>query len=151
MDTGPNRVVGLAGSPEGRGREASHYCQPNRTLEPGQRILLPLLSYMRQGLSWVHHQRCVWHFWRSLAGTLARTASEATRGLVGEASRSMGRQVGQELTALLHAVIDACSHDQAEQALTQLREHPWGGVTIVRRNVALAGMPSPTEIANRSP
>jgi transposase-like protein len=23
-----------------------------------------LFSYLRQAFGWVHHQRCVWHFWR---------------------------------------------------------------------------------------
>ena len=85
-----------------------------------------LLSYLRQALSWVHHQRCVWHFWRTLAADLAQAVAKAVTGLAQEAARTLGPQVRAELIALLHAVLDAPSHEQAEQALQQLRVHPWG-------------------------
>jgi transposase-like protein len=85
-----------------------------------------LLSYLRQALSWVHHQRCVWHFWRTLAADLARAAAGAVAGLAQETARTVGPQVRAELIALLHAVLDAPSHEQAEQALQTLRAHPWG-------------------------
>ena len=39
-----------------------------------------LLSYLRQALSWVRHQRCVWHFWRSLAADLAQSGSRGRHG-----------------------------------------------------------------------
>jgi hypothetical protein len=85
-----------------------------------------LLSHLRQALSWVHHQRCVWHFWRTLAADLAQAVARAVAGLAREAARTLGPQVRGELIALLHAVLDASSHEQAEQSLQQLRAHPWG-------------------------
>jgi len=85
-----------------------------------------LLSYLRQALSGVHHQRCVWHFWRTLAADLAQAVAKAVAGLAQEAARTVGPQVRAELIALLHAVLDASNHEQAEQALQQLRAHPWG-------------------------
>ena len=85
-----------------------------------------LLSYLRQALSWVHHQRCVWHMWRSLAKDLARAVAEAGKGLAEDVATTVQQAVKRELTALLHAVIDAPSHEQAEQALAQLMVHPWG-------------------------
>lgn len=85
-----------------------------------------LLSYLRQALPWVHHQRCVWHLWRSLAADLAQAAAQAARGLSKEVAKATQRAVRQELTALLHAVIDAPSHEQAELALAQLQAHAYG-------------------------
>ena len=35
-----------------------------------------LLAYLRRGLAWVQHQRCVWHLWRNLGGELAKAASQ---------------------------------------------------------------------------
>ena len=49
-----------------------------------------LLGYLREGLTWVHHQRCVWHLWRNLGRELARQASKAAAGLVGEAAKKAG-------------------------------------------------------------
>jgi hypothetical protein len=85
-----------------------------------------LLSYLRQALSWVHHQRCVWHFWRTLAADLGQAVARAVAGLAQQAARTVGPQVRRELIALLHAVLDAPSYEQAEQALQALRAHPWG-------------------------
>jgi len=85
-----------------------------------------LLSYLRQAMSWVHHQRCVWHIWRNLASDLAQAGAKAAAGLAEEAGRTMSKQVRKELTALLHAVLDAADHERAELALQQLRAHRWG-------------------------
>jgi transposase-like protein len=85
-----------------------------------------LLSYLRQALSWVHHQRCIWHFWRSLAADLARAVARAVTDLAQQAAHTVGPQVRTELITLLRAVLDAPSHEQAELALQQLRAHPWG-------------------------
>ena len=42
-------------------------------------------------------------------------------------AKATGETIRQELTALLHAVIDASGYEQAEQALAQLKAHPFGG------------------------
>jgi transposase-like protein len=83
-----------------------------------------LLAYLRAALSWVHHQRCVWHFWRSLAPELARAVTQGVQGLTKEAARSAAQTLRQELTTLLHAVIDAATSELAEQALQTLAQHP---------------------------
>jgi len=77
-----------------------------------------LLSFLREKLAWVHHHRCVWHFWRSLAGEVASAVAQ-----VAESSRE---QVREELQGLLHAVIDAASFAAAEEALERLKAYPYG-------------------------
>jgi transposase-like protein len=86
-----------------------------------------LLSYLRGALPWVHHQRCVWHMWRNLAGDLASAITQATKGLAEDLAKTTAETIRRELTALLHAVIDASGYEQAEQALAQLKAHPFGG------------------------
>lgn len=93
-----------------------------------------LLSYLRQALSWVHHQRCVWHFWRSLAKHLAEAAAQAALGLAGEMAKEVKKQVREELVALLHAVTDATAYEQAELALAALKAHPWGATLAQKVN-----------------
>jgi len=93
-----------------------------------------LLSYLRQALGWVHHQRCVWHFWRSVAQNLAEAAAQAACGLAKEAAQGLKRQVRKELVALLHAVLDAASYEQAEQALAALQAHAWGAALAQKVN-----------------
>jgi transposase-like protein len=86
-----------------------------------------LLSYLREALPWVHHQRCVWHVWRNLGGDLATTVARATQGLAEDLAKTTTETIRRELTALLHALIDASGYEQAEQALAQLTAHPFGG------------------------
>jgi transposase-like protein len=93
-----------------------------------------LLSYLRESLSWVHHQRCVWHVWRNLARDLAEAAAQATRGLAKDVAKVTEETIRQELSALLHAVIDASGYEQAEQALAQLKAHPFGGPLAKKMN-----------------
>ena len=85
-----------------------------------------LLSYLRQSLPAVYQQRCVFHTWRNLGRELARQAARAAQGLSGEEAAEARRRVRQELTALVHQVLDADSFEEAEQALAQLRAHPRG-------------------------
>ena len=85
-----------------------------------------LLSYMKRGLFWVHHQRCVWHLWRNLRKPMADAAKLACEGLDKEAARLKGKEVRKDLGKLIHKVIDAASYEQAEQALELLRQHPFG-------------------------
>jgi transposase-like protein len=91
-----------------------------------------LLSYLRAALEWVHHQRCVWHFWRNLAADLARAVAKGVEGLAADVAQGSASVVRTELTTLLHAVLDARSSDAAEQALVQLRAH-WLGQTLARK------------------
>ncbi|RME85825.1 MAG: hypothetical protein D6775_01795 [Caldilineae bacterium] len=85
-----------------------------------------LVSYLRRRLSWVQHQRCVWHLWRNLRKPPARAAKQAGEGLDKEAAKRKRQKVREELGTLIHGVIDAASHEQVEQALQALRHHPFG-------------------------
>lgn len=96
-----------------------------------------LLSYMKKGLYWVHHQRCVWHLWRNLRKPLAEAAALASEGLEEEAAKCKRREVRQELGQLIHNVLDACSYAQAEEALEALRHHPYGAAIAYRLNLHL--------------
>lgn len=82
-------------------------------------------AFLKRRLGWVHLQRCVWHMWRTLSSDIARAASQAARGLTGEAATQARQQAQQHLKALIHRVLDAPSYDQAEQALLSLLEQPW--------------------------
>jgi len=86
------------------------------TSDGAQGLLPPIQSGVRQALEWVHHQRCVWHFWRSLGAEMGRAVAKAAQGLSKEAAEAARQLAREELTALLHAVIDAPSYEQAEQA-----------------------------------
>ena len=66
------------------------------------------------------------HFWRSVAGDLARAVSHAVKGVAKDAAKTVAQTVRQELTSLLHAVLDAQSFEQAEQALATLASHTHG-------------------------
>ncbi|MCP4164399.1 MAG: hypothetical protein GY759_00720 [Chloroflexi bacterium] len=46
-----------------------------------------LVSYMKRGLYWVQHQRCVWHLWRNLKKPTAEAAKQAGEGLGKEAAK----------------------------------------------------------------
>lgn len=85
-----------------------------------------LLAYLRHSLSWVQHQRCVWHLWRNLGGELAKAASRAAEGLSGEAAEQARQQVRDELVGLIHPIMDAKSYAEAEAALATLLGHPLG-------------------------
>jgi len=95
---------------------------------------LGLLSYLREAFSWVHHQRCIWHLWRSLAADLARSAAQAAQGLAEDLAKTTRQAVRKELTALLHAVVDAPSYEQAELALAQLQAHSCGATLAQKIN-----------------
>lgn len=85
-----------------------------------------LLSYLRQVLPWVHQQRCVWHIWRSLGARMAQQVKAAIHGLKGEAARKVAEEVRDRLGGAIHAILDAASYDEAEQALARLRLLEWG-------------------------
>ena len=120
-------------------------------------------------LAWVQHQRCVWHIWRNLAGRVGARGRPGRRGRrSSDVAEAVREQVRAELVALIHAVIDAKSYEQAEAALVTLRSHPQGaaigqflnehldrilvhlvayyaGLQRVTPGVVLAGLPPPPQ------
>lgn len=85
-----------------------------------------LQRYLATTLTWVSHQRCVFHLWRNLAGELAARVTEAAVDLAGEAAKQARRAVRRELVGLLRAVFDAPTHLDAQRAFARLAAHPWG-------------------------
>lgn len=85
-----------------------------------------MIAYLRRGLAWVQHQRCVWHLWRNLGSELSRAAGRAAEGLTDEAAEQARKQTRNELSALIHKIMDATSYAQAEAALAALLGHPLG-------------------------
>jgi len=63
--------------------------------------------------------------------------AKAAQGLSKEVAETARRLVREELTALLHAVIDAPSYEQAEQALMRLGQHPLGAQLAKKMNEQL--------------
>lgn len=84
------------------------------------------LAYVSQKLEWVNQQRCVFHIWRNLGAELARQASTAARGLVGEAAEAARKQARRELVGLIRGILDARSGEQAEAGLAKLAAHRLG-------------------------
>jgi len=99
-----------------------------------------LSAYLRRHLSWVNHQRCVWHLWRGLGGDLAAQAADAARTFTGRAAARLRQQTRTELAALVRAVFDAASEAAAWEAHARLAAHPRGSglATAVRDHVAAA-------------
>jgi transposase-like protein len=87
-----------------------------------------LLAYLRRSLVWVQQQRCVWHLWRNLGAELSQAAGRAAEGLTGEAAAAARQQTRDELGQLIHRIMDATSHEQAEAALATLLGHPRGAI-----------------------
>lgn len=85
-----------------------------------------LLSYLRHSLPHVYQQRCIFHTWRNLGGELAHQAAQAAKGLTEEEAGRVRKQIREELTALVHQVLDALSFEKAEEALAGLEGHPQG-------------------------
>jgi hypothetical protein len=85
-----------------------------------------LLGYLRQALSWVHQQRCVWHLWRNLGDRMTQQLQKAVADLVEEEARRARKCLRRELSGLVRAIFDASSYEQGEQALSSLAAHPWG-------------------------
>jgi hypothetical protein len=86
-----------------------------------------LLSYLRESLSWVHQQRCVWHLWRNLGGRIARQVKRAVADLGEAEAQELRIRLRKELGKLVHDILDAPSYEAGEEALKRLAEHPWGG------------------------
>jgi transposase-like protein len=83
-------------------------------------------SYLATTLTWVSHQRCVFHLWRGLAGELTARVNEAAVGLVGEVAKQVRREARRELVGLIRAVFDAPTHRDAQDAFARLAAHRWG-------------------------
>ncbi len=82
--------------------------------------------YLATTLSWVSHQRCVFHLWRGLTGELSARVNEAAAGLVGEGATQVRREARRELVGLIRAVYDAPTHLDAQRAFAGLAAHRWG-------------------------
>ena len=99
-----------------------------------------LSAYLRRHLSWVNHQRCVWHLWRGLGGELTAQAAAAARALTGRAAARLRQQTRTELVTLVRAVFDAASEGAAWEAHTRLAAHARGAglAAALREQVAPA-------------
>jgi hypothetical protein len=99
-----------------------------------------IAGYLRARLSWVLHQRCVFHLWRQLGGELARQTATAAAGVPRAAAQAVQRQVRRELVALVRGVLDAPDEAAARAALASLAAHPRGGglAAALRPHVAAA-------------
>jgi hypothetical protein len=91
-----------------------------------------LVGYLNTVVTWVNHQRCVFHVWRKLAGDLAQQVSAAACGLSGEAAKAARELARQELVSLVHGVVDATSETAAAAALLQLGAHRLGAGLAAR-------------------
>jgi hypothetical protein len=85
-----------------------------------------LARYLATTLTWVSHQRCVFHLWRSLGSELTDRLNDAVRGRVGDAAQQARREARRELVGLIRAVFDASTHREAQIAFERLTAHRWG-------------------------
>ena len=83
-----------------------------------------LIGYLNAKLTWVNHQRCVWHIWRQLSGELMARVMEAGAGLSEEPAKVARKAAREELVALVRGVLDATSEGEAKKALDRLGAHP---------------------------
>jgi hypothetical protein len=96
-----------------------------------------LVGYLNTVMTWVNHQRCVFHVWRNLAGEAARQTAVAAVGLTGEAAQAARDQARKELVSLVHGVVDATSEAAAAAALARLAAHRLGAglARTLRRDI----------------
>src|SRR3954469_10894356 len=99
-----------------------------------------IAGYLRERLSWVAHQRCVFHLWRNVGGELARQARQATAGLTKAAGAAVQRQGRRELSGAVRGGLDAASEATAWEALAQLAALARGAklAALLRPHVAAA-------------
>lgn len=81
-----------------------------------------LVGYLRQKLSGVHQQRCVWHLWRSMGRQIARHVGRA----MADQSPSVRKEQRQELQRLLGRCLNASSNEAGEEAMALLAAHSLG-------------------------
>ena len=82
--------------------------------------------YLATTLTWVSHQRCVFHLWRTLGSELTARVNAAAVGLAGEVAKHARRAARRELVGLIRAVFDAPTHRDAQRAFARLAAHRWG-------------------------
>ena len=85
-----------------------------------------LASYLATKLTWISHQRCIFHLWRILASELTARVNAAAVGLVGAAAKHARREARRELVQLIRAIFDAPTHLDAQRAFSQLEADPRG-------------------------
>lgn len=85
-----------------------------------------LIRYLNKGLTWVNHQRCVFHLWRNLSSQLSAAVKEGTKGLADEVAKEVRKQLRKELVTLVRGVLNAKSAAQAQAALALLAAHQHG-------------------------
>ena len=85
-----------------------------------------LARYLATTLTWVSHQRCVFHLWRTLGSELTARVNEAAVGHAGEVAKHLRREARRELVGLIRAVFDAPTHLAAQRAFERLAAHRWG-------------------------
>lgn len=94
---------------------------------------------LNQVLSWVNHQRCVFHLWRDLWPLVRAQTSEAAKGLSGAAATAVKTKVERVLVGLIRAVYDAPSQVEAAAALAVLAAEPRGAELAARLAEQLDG------------
>jgi transposase-like protein len=99
-----------------------------------------IAGYLRERLSWVLHQRCVFHLWRNLAGEVARQAAAAAAARPQRGAKRVERQVRRALATLVRGVLDAPDEAAAWGGLGRLAAHPRGPAlaAALRPHVAAA-------------
>jgi transposase-like protein len=97
-----------------------------------------LATYLSETLTWVTHQRCVFHLWRQVGQEFAACAEAAATGLTGAAARSAKRQARRTLAGLVRAVFNAPDEEAAWAALGVLGEHPFGAACVPKLQPHLA-------------
>ncbi len=85
-----------------------------------------LARYLATTLSWVSHQRCVFHLWRGLTSELTARVNEAAEGLADTVAKYARQEARRELVGLIRAVYDAPTHRDAQRAFARLAAHRWG-------------------------
>jgi transposase-like protein len=90
-----------------------------------------LARYLATTLTWVSHQRCVFHLWRSLSSELTVRVNEAAAGFAGAGAQPARRKARRELVGVIRAVFDAPTHLAAQRAFMRLAAHR-GGKELAR-------------------
>ena len=85
-----------------------------------------LAQFLAGRLVWVHHQRCVFHLWRTLRKPLRAALTTAAVGMHGAAAAAVKQATRRALVALVRAVLDAPDDATAVAALRVLAAHRLG-------------------------
>ena len=87
-----------------------------------------LVGYLREKLSWVRQQRCLWHVRHNLQDKVKAAALAAAEGLVDEAARVARQEATKTLNSLIAQVLSAKTYAEAEAALATLQGLAYGKV-----------------------